>query len=327
MLSRTANGLFWMSRYVERMENIARLLDAGRRMEALPQSQPAKATEWASIVIASGCQTTFQGDLDTADQQQVCRHLILDIDNPSSIKKCVTSARENARAMRSALTTEVWDAINQFWAEMKRLDTEDILGRGLPDFLERVKSRGALVRGAIETTLLRDDGYSFIEMGKLFERADATARLLDVKYHVLLPRSDSVGGGLDYLQWVQVLRAANAATAYRHVYKHTVDAKGVIDLLAINTKSPRSLAFCISGVAEHLAGIGAHTDLQRDVLGAALGMRDRVRNGKVDAIVAFGLHEWLTEFIISVNSLAENVGTAYGLDGAVVQQTGNPPQQ
>ncbi|MEX5728181.1 putative alpha-E superfamily protein [Rhodovulum iodosum] len=319
MLSRTANGLFWMSRYVERMENIARLLDAGSRMEALPSPPGTKATEWASILIASGCQTTFPEPLENATQANVSAHLVFDPENPSSIKQCLSSARENARAMRTAVTREVWDAINQSWTEMKRMEPRGTLGRGFPEFLEWVKARGALVRGSIDATLLRDEGYAFIQLGKRIERADATARLLDVKYHVLLPKTQDVGGGLDYLQWLQVLRAANAAVAYRHLYRRTVDAEGVVDLLVCNLKSPRSLMSSVLSIAEELHDIGAYTDAQNTVAIQAERLCDHVARAEVDAIISYGLHEWLTDFIISINALAQDIGRVYGFDGGDVQ--------
>lgn len=318
MLSRTANGLFWMSRYIERMENIARLMDAGRRMDALPQTEPGKATEWASIVIASGCSTTFTHALENANQANVAEHLTFDKDNPSSILQCVTAARENARAQRSAITTEVWDAINQTWLELRKLDKGLALGRDFADFLEWTKMRGALIRGTIDGTLLRDDGFGFIQLGKHLERVDATARLLDVKYHVLLPKTSDVGGGLDYMQWLQVLRAANAATAYRHLYRRTVDANGVVDLLVRNLVAPRSLAQGMVRISQELRAVGSHTPEQRAVLAEANRLREHVMGSGVDQIMTFGLHEWLTNFIVAANQLAVDISHAYGFDGRAV---------
>lgn len=326
MLSRTANGLFWMSRYIERMENIARLLDAGRRMDALPQPAGTKSSEWASIVIASGCRDSYPGVLDEADLHSVTHHLIFDPENPSSIRQCMATARENARAMRAALTTEVWDAINLSWGHMRSLQHEDALGPQFPVFIDWVKSRGALVRGAMDATLLRDEGFAFIQLGKRIERADATARLLDVKYHVLLPRSEDVGGGLDYLQWIQVLRAANASSAYRHLYRNAVDARGVVDLLVCNRKSPRSLSNCVGRAVDQLEAIGAHNAQQEATLGQARTLQRHVIAATIDEILAFGLHEWLTEFIGAINALALDVAEAYGFDGASVPSVASQSQ-
>lgn len=323
MLSRTANGLFWMSRYVERMENVARLLDAGRRMESLPQPPGAKATEWASIVHASGCKTTFPEPLEQASRANVPLHLVFDRDNPSAIRQCAHSARENARAMRTALTLEVWDALNLTWSELRRRRPEDTLGgRDLTEFLDWVKSRGALIRGHIDATILRDEGHAFIELGKWIERADSTARILDVKYHVLLPSSRDVGGGLDYLQWLQVLRAANSASAYRHLYRRTVDPEGVVDLLVLNARSPRSLAAGTRGLCVALDAIGSHTEAQHAAHARAAALYDRLRTTQVDAVISNGLHEWLTGFILEINGLANEVGTAYGFDGHEVTRAG-----
>ncbi|MBN2905364.1 MAG: alpha-E domain-containing protein [Rhodobacteraceae bacterium] len=322
MLSRTANGLFWMSRSVERMENVARLLDAGRRMESLPQPDGAKATEWGSIVIASGCRTTFPAPLDTASRANVPLHLAFDDTNPSAIRSCARAARENARAMRTALTSELWDAVNLTWTDIRHRDPHETLqGRAFTDFLDWVKSRGALIRGQIDATLLRDEGYAFIELGKWIERADATARLLDVKYHVLLPHSSDVGGGLDYLQWLQLLRAANSATAYRHLYRRNIDPEGVIDLLVRNPRSPRSLATGTQGICGALGAIGAHTAAQRATHTHAQTLRDQTAGTRVADIINQGLHEWLTDFIGALNTLAIEIGDAYGFDGHTVEPT------
>ncbi|MEO1551224.1 MAG: alpha-E domain-containing protein [Pseudomonadota bacterium] len=313
MLSRTAMGLFWMSRYVERAENTARLLDAGRRMEALPATRAERSTEWESIVIASGCKSTFPHDIEAATQDQVVGHLFFDLDTPSSIASCLTAARENARAMRNAITSEVWDATNEALARFRTMSPDAPHG-DLAERLDWVKERGALVRGAIDGTLLRNEGYQFIELGKWLERMDATARLLDVKYHVLLPHAYEVGQGVDYLQWLQILRAAGAARAYRHIYRRAIDAKGVADLLVLNPLSPRSLVTCSDGIAQSLTGVGVRLAPQRAVLNRAYAMRDALHRLSVDEIIEFGLHEWLTERIAEANMLATEISKAYGFD-------------
>src|SRR6056297_3554278 len=222
MLSRVANGLFWMSRNIERAENVARLLDAGRRLNTLPASDATRTAEWSSIVIAAGCSETFPHPLEQANARTVAEHLIFDPDNRSSIRSCLHMARENARAVRQAVTADVWDATNQAWIEMRAKSSASIIGGGFAHFLDWTKMQGHRFRGAIDDTLLRDAGYSFIRLGQYVERYDATARLLDVKYHVLLPPEERVGGLIDEGQWLQILRAANSARAYRHVYRTAV---------------------------------------------------------------------------------------------------------
>jgi len=311
MLSRTAEALFWMSRYVERMENIARLLEAGRRMDAMPQSSDNAGSEWASILISSGCRDSYPGDLEQADRASVLQHLVWDTDNPSSIFACALATRTNSRAVRGALTSEVWDAINKTYLELRDDRDPSCVSSDLAGFLDWVRDRAALTRGMIASTMLRDDGFAFIEMGKWIERADATARLLDVKYHVLLPSVSDVGGGVDTLQWMHVLRAANSARAYRHVYRQTVEPRGVVDLLVLNPISPRGLLTCICECAAALNKVAGADGIQQDLTARVTRLETRLLKTDLDEIFTMGLHEWLTEFIIEVNSLAMGIGDAF----------------
>ncbi|NVO24593.1 alpha-E domain-containing protein [Donghicola mangrovi] len=313
MLSRTAQGLYWMSRYVERAENNARLLDAGRRIEGLPGAEAAGNTEWPSIIIAAGCRETFGEErLDEADRDSATFHLAFDPENSSSILSCFAAARENARAMRGAVTSEVWTAINGTWSELRKLDMKAVDERRYADFIESVLGASFHFRGAINATLLRDERLWFIELGKHIERADATARMLDVKYHVLLPKTDEVGAGLDLLQWQQILRAANALRAFRHVYREQVSAPRVVDLLVVNSQSPRSLRYTYEAICDNIDNIGVHTKAQRAVADHAREIRDRLRVADAHDIIDFGLHEWLTDMIMETNKLANALGESYG---------------
>lgn len=312
MLSRTAQGLYWMSRYVERAENNARLLDAGRRIEGLPGAEAAGNTEWPSIIIAAGCRETFGETLEDADRDSATFHLAFDKDNASSIQSCFHAARENARAMRGAITSEVWTAINTTWAEFRTKTMADTDERRYADFVESVLAASFTFRGAINSTLLRDERQWFIELGKHIERADATARLLDVKYHVLLPQADEVGAGLDLLQWQQILRAANALRAFRHVYREQVSAPRVVDLLVVNSQSPRSLRYSYEAICDNIDNIGVHTKAQRKASDIARATRDKLRSADAHSIIDFGLHEWLTEMITETNQLANELGESYG---------------
>lgn len=313
MLSRTAEGLFWMARHVERMSNTSRLLDAGRRLDALPRRAATPESEWTSIVIASGCSDSFPGDPETADVTSVCEHLVRDETNPSSIVSCVHAARRNAKAVRPAITSDVWEAINQTYVELKHNLDADMDRKNLSAFLDWVRGRAALIDGFRGESILRDDGHSFAELGKWIERADATARLLDVKYHVLLPDVADVGGGLDYLQWTQILRAANSATAFRHVYGRSVDANGVVDFLVLNRECPRSLLAAVShlyGETERLVSKG---DAQQvALLHCVRAHYSKLMELTLDEIFDQGLHEWLTEFIIEINKIATLTADVFG---------------
>ena len=311
MLSRTAEGLFWMGRYVERMENTARLLDTGRRLDSLPGAAQSSG-EWSSIIVASGASGTFPRALAEADAESVCDHLIRDLDNPSSIASCIEAARMNAKAVRNAITGEVWEAIND-----TRLGLREQLEMGrdrqnLVDFLDWVRTRGGLAFGKIDNTMLRDDGFRFVQLGKWFERADATARLLDVKYHVLLPDATDVGGGVDYMQWVQILRSANSAVAFRHLYSRIVDPRGVVDLLVLNEKSPRALVTALGEIAAALDTLASALPVQQALAAQARAAHARLRATSVEAIFAQGLHDWLTGFIVETNLMAEETSSAFG---------------
>lgn len=175
-----------------------------------------------------------------------------------------------------------------------------------------MRTRGGLSFGKIENTMLRDDGFRFVELGKWFERADATARLLDVKFHVLLPDAKDVGGGLDYMQWVQILRTANSAVAFRHLYSRIVDPQGVVDLLVLNEKSPRSLVTAMCEISDALDELASALPVQQALAARARAARDRLRATNVDAIFRHGLHDWLTGFIVETNHMAEDTSSAFG---------------
>ncbi|MEM9716198.1 MAG: alpha-E domain-containing protein [Pseudomonadota bacterium] len=327
MLSRTAEGLFWMSRYVERMENIARLIDAGRRLDSLPTREGAPHSEWTSVVIASGCSESFPHDLETADIVDVADHLIRDESNPSSIASCIYAARFNAKSLRIAITSEVWEAINQTQSELRMQLQAGRDRDNLSAFLDWVRGRAAVIRGSISGTMLRDTGYGFIELGKWFERADATARLLDVKYNVLLPSVTDVGGGLDYLQWTQILRAANSARAFRHVYRRTVDAEGVVELLILNSKSPRSLTHAMKNIYHELSILSGQDDfMQQNLLSEILQQYTKLMDLTVEDIFNQGLHEWLTDFIIKTNQNAGYTATAFGFGAKPIESASQDSQ-
>jgi uncharacterized alpha-E superfamily protein len=312
MLSRTAEGLFWMGRYIERMENVARLLVAGRRLDSLPLASKNGRNEWGSILVASGASGTFPLPPEEADAASVVDHLIRDTANPSSIASCIEAARMNAKAVRNAITAEVWEAVNESRAQLHEHLKQDSDRKNPAQFVDWVRMRGGLAHGKIENTMLRDDSLGFVQLGKWFERADATARLLDVKYHVLLPEATDVGGGLDYLQWVQILHAANSSVAFRYLYSRLVDAHGVVDLLVLNEKSPRSQMTSWSEISALLDTLASPLPVQQQLADDARAYKDRLRATTIDEIFSFGLHDWLTDFIVDTNNMAQRTSQAFG---------------
>jgi len=322
MLSRTAEGLFWMSRYVERMDFIARLLDAGRRLDSLPRRDGIPLNEWTSIVVASGASDTFPSNAEAADAASVCEHLIRDTSNPSSIVSCIDAARFNAKAVRTSLTAEVWEAINQTQSELKHDLANELDRKNLTQFLDKVRSRTILIGGAITETMLRNDRHGFVQLGKWFERADSTARLLDVKYHILLPRVTDVGGGLDYLQWLQILRAANSAGAFRQIYGRNLDAEGVVDLLVLNSDSPRSLRTAMSHVYGEILTLASEKDRHHMALVQRLRSNyTQLMDVTVADVFAEGLHEWLTKFIVELNGTAIETANVFGFGAQDVTES------
>ena len=190
MLSRTADSLYWVSRYVERAEYLARILDATTRLTNLPSTYGGAGTEWQSAVSTAGCEDEFAAAYGEANERNVCDFLTFHPDNPSSIRNCLAQARSNARAVRTALTSEMWDALNGAWLELQRFEKKRMDREEFARFLDWVKNVSLVFDGSAYRTMLRDDGYWFSRLGVYIERADNTARILDVKYHVLLPANE-----------------------------------------------------------------------------------------------------------------------------------------
>lgn len=321
MLSRTAESLFWLGRYIERADNVARLLEAGRRLDAMAGEAQIRTNEWEAILIAAGCRTTFPGDLATATAAEAIQHMVVDPANPSSILSCYDNARANARAQRGAITADTWSAVNEAWRESRRLSIIDCQPRYIADTLERTRRFSALFRGAVLATMLRDERLSFLTLGQMVERADATARLLDVKYHVLMPADHPIGSGLDQLQWNNLLRAAGARTAYRWVYRKPVESLLVIDFLLLNTQLPRSFRSCIETAAEELGQLHAGGAAGQQSLTEVMALRADLRGVDAQSIVGQGLHEYLTKLIVHSNKLALSIGADFGFSPIVAEDT------
>ncbi len=310
MLGRTANGLYWMSRYIERAENMARLVDAGLRM-ALTRSENS-AEEWSSVVTSAGAEPAFQAAHDNDfTEATVADFLLRDRANPSSVMSAFETARTNARMVRTALTRETWEAINEAWMALRRMLAEPIDGRELPAVLDAVKRETALIRGAFFSTMLRNEIFDFYQIGNYVERADNTARILDVKYYVLLPSIAWVGSSLDNYQWESILRSVSAHRSYRWVYDAEYRPANIADFLILNGRMPRSLAFCYRMIAEHLGFLETAYGTRHpchDVLDRIFA---RLRVGSIREIVDSGLHEFLSDFIRENNQLGDQVALDY----------------
>ncbi len=307
MLSRTAENLYWMARYVERAETTARLLEVGSRMAMIP-SAGGYRNEWDSLLAAAGVAEAFRARHGRAGQREIEQFMFHDMENGSSIAACITRARENGRIVRTALTSPMWDALNTAFAELKGLARTRAELTRLTDWTMR---QAALFRGTIDATLLRNDGWDFLNLGFALERADNTARLMDVKYFVLLPRVEFVGSGLDNYQWTTLLRALGAHRAFHWAYGGEVTAAKIAHFLILNPMSPRSLLTCLQEANLHLdrlaRGYGRTTEAQvraRGVLASLLDVR-------VEEIFDEGLHEFLTRVIGDVGRVGAAVHEAY----------------
>lgn len=311
MLSRTADNLFWFARYVERADNTARLIDAASRLAAMPISYAGSSNEWESAVAATGNLGVFEEAYPEASADNVIDFLAFSPANGSSIMQCMERARHNARAVRTALTMAMWDVINGSWLELRPFTGRRLERGALNDFLNRVKEASLRLDGNAYRTMLRNDAYWFFRLGTLLERADATARILDVKYHVLLPREANVGGGLDYFQWSSILRTVSALTAYQWVYRESLKPWLVADLLVLNVQMPRSLAACYASICDVLDDLSSAYGRQGPAQRLARSIRSKLQNSDIGGIFQGGLHEFLTGFIEDNGRLGRAVTEQY----------------
>ena len=236
LLSRTADHLYWMARYIERAENMARVLDVTYHMSLLPHAAETEASLWQPALEICGNLEMYEKAYEEYTAAQVIHFLAMDQNNPSSIYCSLRSARENARAVRTAMSAETWENINTLWIEFSQFFNANLAKVGLTAFCDWVKSRSHLFRGVSFGTMLRDDAFRFIRLGTFIERADNTARLLDVKYHLLLPDDEEVGGAVDYYEWSAVLRSVSAFQAYQKVFSDTIEPWRVAELLVLRSR-------------------------------------------------------------------------------------------
>ena len=311
LLSRTAENLYWMTRYLERAETMARLLDVGVRTSLTPNIGGGYRNEWQSVLLSSGTAPEYAAKYGEVRERDVVTHLFFDEDNPSSVTSCIQRARENGRIVRTALTSAMWDALNVAWSEIREIKRTERSKVAINDLIEWTQRATALMGGTLGSTHLRNDGYDFLHLGYYVERADATARLLDVKYYVLLPQVELIGSGLDNYQWRTLLRAMSAHRAFNWAYGGDLTPAKIADFLILNRQSPRSLMTSVEGVAHHLdrlaRGYGRATAAQS----VARSMLEELAGLSVEDVQEEGLHEFLTRFIDRNAGLAMAIQDAY----------------
>lgn len=309
MLSRTADHLFWMSRYTERAENTARILDVNYQTSLLPQSAGVDQVGWEGLLRISELMQTYQHQHGEVNAKDVLHFMVRDESNPSSIVSCLKAARENARAVRGVLTTELWETQNQTWLELQRLLKSKSIDKDPSEFFEWVKFRSHLSRGVAIGTMLQDEAFHFYRMGTFLERADNTARLIDVKFQAV--ETDFYGAAsqadqeLDFYHWSAILRSVSGFEVYRKVYRAVITPERVAELLILRPDMPRSLLACMNEVVNNLKAVSNETSADTERYAGKL--RAELQFGRIDEIVANGLHAFLTQFLDRVNMLGARI--------------------
>ncbi len=303
MLSRTADHLFWMARYMERAESLARLLDVTWQMSLVPQSLEAANQNWNAVIALNSLEDDFASRYPAVNAENVLKFMVSDPLNHASIQTCLRFARENAHAVRGTITAEMWETMNSTWLEARERSFEQIKNAGIGEFFDWVKMRSSLSRGTTLGTLLQDEAFHFIRLGTLLERADNTARILDVKFHVLRPHGDE--GATDFYQWGALLRSVSAFEVYRKAYRDVITPERVAELLILRMDMPRSLHFCMNGVVKNL-GLVANGQSSETIRQAGQ-LHAHLHYARVDDILEHGLHEWLTDFMDRIYLLGDGI--------------------
>ena len=314
MLSRTADHLFWMSRYTERAENTARMLDVNYQTSLLPQSVSSAQAGWDGLLSISELKAPFVAKYgDSVAPRDVMDFMVRDEKNSSSIVSCLKNARENARAVRGTLTTEVWETENQTFLEVIRMLNNGDFERDPSQFFEWVKFRSHLSRGVTAGTMLQDEAFHFLRLGTFLERADNTARLVDVKFHAAQSELSSEGTqapqDFDFYHWSSILRSVSGFEIYRKVYRDVIKPERVAELLILRADMPRSLLGCLNEVMSNLAMVtnDASSETQR----RAGKLRSDLQYARIDEILSNGLHAFLTQFLDRVNELGAHLSREF----------------
>jgi uncharacterized alpha-E superfamily protein len=306
MLSRTADHLYWMSRYTERAENTARMLDVNYQMSLLPQSAEVAEQAWRALLEISELTQAFDAHHVLMSPKDVIQFMVSDMENPSSIMRCLQAARENARAVRGSMTTELWETINTTWLEAQKKMRDGILDTAPSEFFEWVKFRSHQTRGVQHGTMVRDEVYYFIRLGTFLERADNTARLLDVKSLTAENMRDHGNDSVDdFYYWAAILRSVSAFETYRKVYRDVITPERVAELLILRSDMPRSLVACINEVVDLLAKVrNSHSS---KTITQTRNLLAELRDANIHEILEDGLHQYLTGFLSKVNAIGSGI--------------------
>lgn len=307
MLSRAAENLYWMARYMERAEATARLLAMGQRMTILPG--PTMRDEWRSVVQVTESEEIFGKDA-IIRETDIVEHLILNPDNTASIRSCLARARQNGKSVRTALTQEMWEALNEGWRKLESYGVNEAR-RDFAEIIDWVKTRAMTFRGATESGQLRNEGHDFLRVGGSLERAQMTLRLLDVKYYVLLPETEVIGGHRDHYQWTSVLHALSGSRAYHHVYGGSYTPAKITDFLMINRQFPRSVLYCLDQIVYRLQRLASWHGQRTPANDRSEDLVDTLARVNSGDIFRHGLHETVQRGIVQSNLLGLDIAEAY----------------
>ena len=314
MLSRTAENLYWTARYIERADSIARLLEVAYRIHLIPNTSEGYQNEWESILAAAGIKHNYLNTNSEITKNKIEYYLLFDPNNSSSVKACIENARNNLKMVRTAVTLEVWNAVNTWYHELSNYDKGKYDSKNLPQILDWIKRQVNLIKGTINNTQLLNDGFDFIYLGIFYERADFTARIIDVKYYILLPSSSYVGTQVDNFQWSIMLRSVSAYRGFKWAYGNSqIDYKKIIDFLILSNMCPRSIFYAVDKIRYHL---GRLTQFYKSDNAANRNVKIIHKgfvNSNAEQIIDFGLHEFLTKFIDDMSTTYSDLEEVYFL--------------
>lgn len=310
MLGRTANSLFWVFRYLERAENTARLLEAALRM-ALTRDLVTAEAEWQSVIATLGLQQAFEAVHEGYGGLSVWNFVLRGPSNPGNVRAMFGAVRSNARMARINISSDVWEAINDNWMKLDQMLARPVGQMSVGEVLGAIRRAGTQVHGAFDGSMLRDEGYHFSRAGTFIERADSTARILDMKYFLLLPSLSYVGSSLDTGQWEQVLRSVAGARVYSWLNAGQIEARGIVEFLVLDDRFPRSLAFCRNALRDNLAALSRMHGVEGRCNALMRDADTRISDLTVDQIFDQGLHEFLIDFLARNAAIARAISQDY----------------
>ena len=311
MLGHAANGVFWMARYLERAENTARLLNVGFRLALTRGIEGSQEEEWRSVLNTTGQETHYAERFDDYPGPQVINYILRDKDNPASVMSMIENARTNARVVRTSITNEVWEATNECWMVLRDVMARPVRESNLGEVLAAIRRQTTQVRGAVEGTMLRNDTFNFSRIGTFIERADNTARILDVKYYVLLPSVAWVGSSLDNAQWDTLLRSVAGDRAYRWLNKGVMDPRGIAKFLILDGHFPRSLIFCYNKIRSNMGGLALQYGEETPAHELMRNASATLHQTTIEDIFEEGLHQFLMRSISETTIIGREIASDY----------------